>query len=192
MRFACSPRRSGRSGPRGPRREGEDAALAAAAVWTRSLAPAQPRDCIFNPCFGCCIFNPWSAVWGSSVVSPAGARRGERRWQALALGIGGGGGLAALRRPAEVEAHSTCQPLPPVPRILIPLQMQSGCPGSCYQELERFCGDGPEDTGRDCGREGRVAHSGSPHVGGECLDLVVGPRFTGETLGASLLWGRRS
>lgn len=72
--------------------KGEDAALAAALVWTGSLAPAQPQDCIFNPCLGCCIFNPWRAVWGSSVGSPlvraAGSVAGRDWSWPVGVGVG--------------------------------------------------------------------------------------------------------
>lgn len=58
-------------------------------------APAQPQDCIFNPCLGCCIFNPWrAAALGSSLVSPIGARLGGSRWQGLVPGSDVGMGLS--------------------------------------------------------------------------------------------------
>lgn len=120
----CSPSCSSRFGPQGLRREGGGCCFGAAVVWTTSLRMAQPQDCIFNPCLGCCIFNPWRAVLGSSLVSTIGARRRGRPWQGLVLFSGVGMGCA-LRRPAEGKAHHTCRPLPRISGALAPRQRHS-------------------------------------------------------------------
>lgn len=89
VRLLSSPSCWSRSGPRGPA-EGRGRMRLRRPRWRfgqQASWPAQPQDCIFNPCLGCCIFNPWRAVLGSFLVSPLGARRGERRWRGLVLAV---------------------------------------------------------------------------------------------------------
>ena len=117
-------------------------------------------------------------------MSPVGARRGDRRWQGLALGSGLGMGLP----PRGGQLRESPPHLPASPRsspIAVTLGSSpepvsgEGAPQSreLLPGIGKVCGDRLEDLGRARGG----GRSDSPHVGGEFLHFATGAQVIGET-----------